>query len=123
MNEDTAMNKDEKLHRQFLHEIERLLRHSLPGGDLEPAASIEDWEKTIAAAPESSRELLRELALFADLWRFLSDREEDLGESVVADISALHQLPPAERVARVRQINHKLMARVKDAHRGSQLRQ
>ena len=117
------MNKDEKLHRQFLHEIERLLRHSLPGGDLAPAASIEDWEKTIASAPESSRELLRELARFADLWRFLSEREEDLGETVVAAISALHKLPPAERIARVKQINHRLMARVKDARSGSQLRQ
>jgi hypothetical protein len=117
------MSEGEKLHRQFLREIERLLRHSRPGGDLEPAASIEDWEKIIAAAPESSRELLRELACFADLWRFLSDRDEDLGASVVADISALHKLPPAERIARVQQINHKLMARVKNAGRGSQLRQ
>lgn len=117
------MNPDEQLHRQFLREIERLLGHSLPGGDLEPAASVEDWEKTIAAAPEASRELLRELARFADLWRFLSDREEDLGESVVAAISAVHKLPPAERIARVQQINHKLMARVKNARRGSQLRQ
>ena len=117
------MNEHEKLHRRFLCEIERLLRHSRPGGDLEPVASIEDWEKTIAAAPESARELLRELARFADLWRFLRDREENLGESVVADISALHKLPLAERIARVKEINRKLMARVEDAPRGSQLRQ
>ena len=82
------MNEDEKLHRQFLREIQRLVRHSLPGADLEPVASVEEWEKTIAAAPESSRELLRELARFADLWRFLSEREQDLGESVVSDIGA-----------------------------------
>lgn len=117
------MNEDKKLAGQFLPKIERLLRHSVPGGGLEPAASIEHWESTIAAAPESSRELLRKLARFADLWRFLRGREEDLGESVVAEMGAVHKLPPAERVARVKQINNRLMARVEDARHGSQLRQ
>ena len=59
------MNEDKKLAGQFLPKIERLLRHSVPGGGLEPAASIEHCERTIAAAPESSRELLRKLARFA----------------------------------------------------------
>ena len=117
------MNQDKKLYRQFLREIERLLRRSLPGGDFEPAASIEDWEKTIALVPESSRALFGELGRFADLWRFLSDRAEELGESVVADICAVRLLPPSERSARVKQINHKLLARVKNARRGSELRQ
>src|SRR5690349_11393837 len=117
------MNTAEKVHQQFLREIKRLLRHSRRGGDLEPAATMEEWERTIASAPESSRELLRELARFADLWRFLSEREQDLGESVVEEIGALHMLAPAERLLRVKQINRKLMRRIEHAGRGSQLRQ
>ena len=38
------MNEDKKLAGQFLRKIERLLRHSVPGGGLEPAASIEHWK-------------------------------------------------------------------------------
>jgi hypothetical protein len=117
------MNSAEKQHQRFLKEIERLLRRSRPGGDLEPAATMEAWERTIESAPESSRELLRELARFADLWRFLSEREQDLGESVVAEIGAMHLLPESERLLRLGQINRKLMGRVEHARGGSQLRQ
>ena len=116
------MNEDKKLAGQFLRKIERLLRHSVPGGGLEPAASIEHWERTIAAAPESSREITETSRDFRPV-ALLRGREEDLGESVVAEMGAVHKLPPAERVARVKQINNRLMARVEDARHGSQLRQ
>jgi hypothetical protein len=86
------MNGDKELPGEFLGKIERLLCHSAPGGGLNPAASIEHWERTIAAAPESSRELLRELARFADLWRFFRDREEDLRWPKIV---LLKQLAPA----------------------------
>ena len=117
------MNSAEKRHQHLLQEIERLLRHSRPGGDLEPAATMEQWERTIESAPECARELLRELARFADLWRFLSEHEQELGESIVTEIGAIHMLPESERVLRLRQINRTLMGRVEDARRGSQLRQ
>lgn len=117
------MKPAEESHQQFLHEIERLLRHSRHGGDLQPAATPEDWERTIASVPEASRELLRELARFADLWRFLSEHEQDLGENVVAEMGSMHKLPVAERLARLKQINQKLLGRVEGASRGNQLRQ
>jgi hypothetical protein len=116
------MNSAEKQYQQFLKEFERLLRHSRLGGDLEAAATMEEWERTIESAPEPSRELLRELARFADLWCFLSEGEQDLGESVVAEICALHALLPSQRLVRLQQINRTLMSRVKNAGHGSQLR-
>jgi len=117
------MNRREKLQRQFRYQIGRLLHDFPRGRDLEPAADLDEWEKTVAAAPERERELLRELARFADLWRFLSEREQELGEAVVADIAAVHRVPLAERIARLKEINRKLMERIEDAGRGSQLRQ
>lgn len=117
------MNSADKPHQRFLKEFECLLRHSRPGGDLEAAATMEAWERTIESAPEPSRELLRELARFADLWRFLSECEQDLGDSIVAEIGAVHALSPSERLVCLKQINRKLMERVEHARRGSQLRQ
>jgi hypothetical protein len=116
------MNTAEKLHHEFLREIERLLCHSQRAGDLAPAGSMEEWERTVELAPESSRELLRELARFADLWRFLREREQELGDRRGRRNSRRAHAPPAERVARLKQSNRKLMGRVEGASRGFQLR-
>jgi hypothetical protein len=90
---------------------------------LSPCASREEWEQLLASNQPEMRDLLVELACFADLWRYFEEHEQRLGPSVVRDIGGLHKLALPERIAQLRKINHKLMRRLNDAGKSSRLRQ
>ena len=94
-----------------------------PARDLLPARNAQDWERLVELTPGPAGELMRELARFADLWRYLNERDERLGSQIVEQIGSLHRLPLARRIARLRMINDTLMHRICDAGQGSQLRQ
>lgn len=76
----------------------------------------------MASNPPEFQELLRELARFADLWRYFREREEKLGEEIVGDVSRVHRLNLAERVIQLKDINRRLMQRVNDGGAGTQSR-
>ena len=116
------MNRENNPQEELLRELKRLLVQSQPGGDLAPATTREQWEELIESAPESSRELLRELARFADLWRYLGEREQQLGEAITSRLRQVHCVAVDERVVLLKQINGLLMKRVKRASRGPELR-
>jgi len=63
--------------------------------------------------------LVRELARFADLWRYLNNRGQQLGSQIVDQIRGVHKLPLTSRIARLRMINDTLMRRISDASQGS----
>lgn len=116
------MNRENNTQEELLREVKRLLVQSQPGGDLAPATTREQWEEVIESTPASSRELLRELARFADLWRYLSEREQQLGEAVTSRLRQVHCLAVGERVVLLKQINGLLMRRVKRASIGPESR-
>ncbi len=109
--------------QEFLGQPALLPDQRKPGGDLSPARNTEDWERLLEGTPPPVRELMRELARFADLWRYLNEREQQLGSQIVEQIRGVHKLPLAGRIARLRIINDTLMRRICDAGQSSQLRQ
>jgi hypothetical protein len=95
---------------------------STRGGDFGPVKDRAEWEKLVVAQPPEERELLDELARFVDLWRYLRERKERLGSTILTSLAEAAKLPVAERVALLKQINMELMKRVGDAGPGAQLR-
>ena len=110
------------MQKQLLQETARLLKRFEKGGDLAPIEDPNEWNKLVESKSPEERELVKELARFADLWRYFQERDEKLGPEIVNAISRVHQLPVPERSARIREINQKLMERVGDGGPGSQFR-
>lgn len=115
MPDDTPQN-------QLLQEMARLFKRFEKGGDLAPIEDRNEWDKLVESKPPEERELVKELARFADLWRYFQERKEKLGSEIVNAVSQMHKLPVPERIARLKEINQKLMERVGDAGQGAQFR-
>lgn len=115
MPDDTPQN-------QLLQEMARLFKRFEKGGDLAPIEDRNEWDKLMESKPPEERELVKELARFVDLWRYFQDRKEKLGSEIVNAVSQMHKLPVPERIARLKEINQKLMERVGDAGQGAQFR-
>jgi len=113
---------DENAQQQLLEAMARLFKRFALEGDLGPLEERSEWEKLVDAQPPEQRELLEELAHFADLWRYLQEHNERLGPEIVDAISSIHRLPVSERMARVKEINQKLMERIVDAGESTQFR-
>ena len=105
MSNDTAQQK-------LLQELERFFRRFKPSGDLAPIEDRDEWEALVSSQLPAEQELLNELARFADLWRYLQERNEKLGPAIVAAIGEAHKLPPVLRAERIRDINQELMRRI-----------
>jgi hypothetical protein len=93
------------------------------GGSILPCVTGQEWEQLLASAQPEYRELLVELARFADLWRYFEEHEERLGRTVVRDIGRLHKLALSERIVQLKKINGRLMRRVGNAGESPQFRQ
>jgi hypothetical protein len=113
----------DKPQKELLQQMSRLFQRLKSGGDLGPIDDRDDWEKLLASQPPEERELVSELARFADLWRYFQEHGEKLGPENVELISQVHKLALPERIARLKEINQKLMERVQDAGAGAQFRQ
>jgi hypothetical protein len=103
----------------LIQELARFFGRFKPGGDLSPIDDCDEWEKLVRANPPEEQELVNELARFADLWRYLQERNEKLGPEIVKALAEVHKLPVNLRAARVREINKKLMNRIADANLGA----
>ena len=108
--------------KELLQEMSRLFKRFEQGGDLAPIEDRGEWDKLVESKPPEERELLQELARFADFWRYFQERKEKLGPEIASAISRLHELPVPERIARLKDVNQKLMERVGDAGQGAQFR-
>ena len=113
---------DENAQQQLFEAMERLFKRFAQDGDLGPLEDRSEWEKLVDAQPPEERDLLRELAHFADLWRYLQEHNERLGPEIVDAISGVHSVPVCERMARLKEINQKLMERIVDAGESTQFR-
>jgi hypothetical protein len=107
----------------LLKEMARLFKRFDKGGDLAPIEDRNEWDKLVASKLPEDRELLGELARFADLWRYFQARKEKLGPEIVQAVTEVPNLPVPERIARLKEINQKLIERVGDAGEGAQFRQ
>ena len=96
----------------LLQELSRLFRRFKSGGDLAPIEDRDQWDELVKSKPPEEQELANELARFADLWRYLQERNEKLGPEIVKALAEVHKLPVALRAARVRAINQELMKRI-----------
>ncbi|HEU5414065.1 MAG TPA: hypothetical protein VFW31_09925 [Candidatus Angelobacter sp.] len=96
----------------MLQELSRFFRRFNRGGDLAPIEDRDEWEKLVKSQAPEEQELLSELSRFADLWRYLQERNEKLGPAVVAAIRDVHKLPLMLRAERIREINQELMRRI-----------
>ena len=116
------MAKDDD-QNELVVEVMKMINKFQPGGDLGPIEDRHEWEKLVGSKPPEERELLEQLARFADLWRYFQEQKQNLGEEVVADLCQLRTLPVPERIASLKEINQKLMERVSGAGQGAQFRQ
>lgn len=107
----------------LLKEMARLFKRFDKGGDLAPIEDRNEWDKLVASKSPEERELLGELARFADLWRYFQELKEKLGPEIVKALGEASNLPLPERIARLKEINQKLMERVGDACEGAWFRQ
>ena len=114
--------KNDNSQKELLQEMARLFERFEKGGDLAPIEDRDEWDKLAESKPPEERELVKELARFADLWRYFQERNEKLGPEIVNAISVVHQFPIPERTARLQEINRKLMERIGDAGAGAQFR-
>ncbi|HKD78868.1 MAG TPA: hypothetical protein VKH81_04195 [Candidatus Angelobacter sp.] len=114
--------KDDSPQKELLEEMSQLLKRFDKSGDLAPIEDREAWEKLVESRPPQERELVKELARFVDLWRYFQERKESLGLEIVAAMSEVHRLPVAERIARISEINQKLLEKLGDAGPGTQFR-
>ncbi len=113
---------DDNRQKELLQEMAQLFKRFEKGGDLAPIEDRNEWDKLVESKPPEERELVKELARFADLWRYFQERKEKLGPEIVSALSQVNQLPVPERTARLKEINQKLMERVGDAGQGAQFR-
>src|SRR6201998_779262 len=90
---------DDTPQKELLQEMARLFKRFEKGGDLAPIEDRDEWNKLVESKPPAQRELVKELARFADLCRYFQERKEKLGPEVVNAISQVHKLPMAERTA------------------------
>ena len=116
------MKKDNVLN-QFALKSEKPISEPQSGCNLAPVESIEEWEKLLAAKPPEERQLLEELARFADLWRYLRESGQKLGPEIVDRVRGLKDLPVPERILALQDISQTLMERIGDADSSAQLRQ
>jgi hypothetical protein len=114
---------DDAPQKELLRSMAQLFKRFEDSGDLAPIEDRSEWEKLVCSKSQEECELLSELARFADLWRYLQAREGKLGAEIVDAIAKVHELPVSDRIARLKEINRKLMERVGDAGEGAQLRQ
>lgn len=105
---------------RLLQQLAGMLQQVQTGGELAPFAERQQWDRLVSSTPPELRELLTELARFADLWRYF--REQKLGPEIVGHLGRVHRLSVAERVVRLKEINRRLMERVCDAGKGTQFR-
>ena len=103
MSNDAAQGK-------LLQELFRFFRRFNRGGDLAPIEDRDEWEKLVKSQAPEEHELLTELARFADLWRYLQERNTKLGPTIVAAIGGVHKLPLSSRAERIQEINQELMS-------------
>jgi hypothetical protein len=81
-----------------------------------------EYDKRIESLPPEQQELLKQLTNFADLCKYFQERGQRLDGSLADAMNQAAGLPLEERIARIRQINQKLMEGVEDAGEGPQLR-
>ena len=113
---------DDNPQKELLQEMAQLFKRFEKGGDLGPIEDRDEWDKLVESKPPEERELVKELARFADLWRYFQERKEKLGPDIVSALRQVNQLPVPERTARLKEINQKLLERVGDAGQGAQFR-
>jgi hypothetical protein len=116
--EGAASMSNDAPQETLLQELARFFRRFKPGGDLAPIEDRDQWNAVVSSTPPEEQELLNELTRFADLWRYLQERNEKLGPEIVKALAEVHKLPVALRAARVREINQKLMDRIPDSGPG-----
>lgn len=113
---------DDNAQKELGQKMAQLFKRFEKGGDLAPIEDRNEWDKLVESKPPEERELVKELARFADLWRYFQERNEKLGHEIVSAISEVHKLPVPERTARLKEINQRLMERVGDAGTGAKFR-
>ena len=114
---------DDTPQKDLLKEMGRMFKRFNKGGDLAPIEDRNEWDKLVASKPPEERELIGVLTRFADLWRYFEERKEKLGSEIVKAVSEVPSLPVPERIARLKEINQKLMERIGDAGEGARFRQ
>src|SRR5215472_6521476 len=113
---------DDDPQKELLQKIAQLFKRFEKISNFSPIEDRHEWDKLVASKPPDERDLLKELARFADLWRYFQERKEKLGPEIVNAIRQVNELPVPERTARLKEINQKLMERVGDAGQGAQFR-
>ncbi len=93
-----------------------------PGGKFAPINDRYEYEKGIESLPPQEQELVKELTNFADLCKYFEEHNQELDPSVARAMSEAAKLPVPERIARIREINQKLMRAVNDAGEGAKFR-
>ena len=93
-----------------------------PGGKFAPIHDRYEYEQGMESLPPQERELVKELTNFADLCKYFEEHNQELDPSVARAMSEAAKLPMEDRIARIREINQKLMRAVNDAGEGAQFR-
>ena len=93
-----------------------------PGGKFAPIEDRYEYEKGIKSLPPQEQELVKELTNFADLCSYFEKRDGKVDPSVARAMNEAAKLPLEEKIARIREINQRLMQAVDDAGDGAQFR-
>lgn len=110
------------IEKQLAEEIARVFRHFRPGGKFAPIEDAAEYEKLRDSLPPEEREINLAFTQFAQLLDYFERHNMKVGMDIANAISAAVRLPKSEEAARIREINQKLMERIKDAGQGTAIR-
>lgn len=93
------------------------------GGGLRPVHALNEREARIDSLPAAEKELAKESARFADLCQFFEQKQIDVPSEIIERLTRVSTLPPAERVAVMKNLNHLLMEHLQNVDSGTGIRQ
>jgi hypothetical protein len=108
---------------ELLLKMKQIFQRFQLGGDLAPLTDRYEYEKGMESLPEEERTFAEEATQMADMLQYCDQQNIALPADVAAGMRELRHLPLAERINRIRELNHALIGHIFDAGEDPRIRQ
>lgn len=108
---------------ELLLKMKEIFQRFQLGGDLAPIRDRYEYEKGMESLPEDERTFAEEATQMADMLQYCDQQNIPLPADVAVGMPELRHLPLAERINRIRELNHALIGHIFDASEDPRIRQ